>query len=187
MSDQSKQKRQPTGVPTGGEFAGNEHDEAPGSLHREAHAQNRSFLYPPYLEDAQAVIDYYEDIPIDDATVSKFIDAYGAARANWAQEHMEEFDADLKRRYDGDKDKFNELHWEEFRRMESEHPTFVNPIFARDITRAVQMSRIANWSLSDEEEAKLLNYRMPLVNGEEQSIQAFKNRYLVGQYEADLV
>lgn len=186
MSDQSKQKRQPTGVPTGGEFAHNEHDEAPGSLHS-GQPTNRSFLYPPYLENAQAVIDYYEDIPIDDATVSKFIDAYGEARAIWAEEHMDSYDLGLKSKYDGNKEKINEEHWAEFRRMEQEHPTFVNPVFARDITRAVQMARIAEWSLSKEEEAKLLAHRIPLANGQEQSVEVFKTRYLVGQYEADLV
>lgn len=186
MSDQSKQKRQPTGLPTGGQFDSNEHDEAPGSLHSGQPA-DRSFLYPPYLDSADAVIDYYEDIPIDDAMVSKFIDAYGTARAEWAQEHMEQFDADLKQRYDGDKAKFNDAHWAEFRRMEEEHPTFVNPIFARDVTRAVQMARIAEWSLPPEEEAKLLGHKLTLTNGVRQPIGEIKTRYLVGQHEGDLV
>lgn len=147
----------------------------------------RSFLYPPYLDSADAVIDYYEDIPIDDAMVSKFIDAYGTARAEWAQEHMEQFDADLKLRYDGDKAKFNSAHWAEFRRMEQEHPTFVNPIFARDVTRAVQMARIAEWSLGAAEGEKLLNHEITLANGNKQPIGEIKTRYLVGQYEGDLV
>ena len=120
------------------------------TCHRPA---RRSFLYPPYLEDAQAVIDYYEDIEIDDATVSKFIDAYGAARAEWARDHMTSFDADLKYKYDGDRERIDRLHWEEFRRMETLHPTHANPIFARDITRAVQMARIADWSLGTDENA----------------------------------
>ena len=154
------------------------------TCHRPA---QRSFLYPPYLEDAQAVIDYYGDIEIDDAIVSKFIDAYGAARAEWATDHMEVFDADLKWKYDGDKAKIEELHWAEFRRMETLHPTHANPIFARDITRAIQMARIAWWSLSTDEEAKLLAHEITLSNGNKQAISSFKERYLVGQYEADLI
>lgn len=153
---------------------------------------NRSFLYPRYLDTARAVIDYYEDIAIDDATISKFIDAYGEARANWVEQHMDTFDLDLKLKMEAggrsvDKEKFNELHWAEFRRCEEEHPTFVNPVHARDVARSVQMARIAWWSLNDEEEAKLLAYKITLTNGVQQPLGEIKTRYLVGEYEADLV
>lgn len=147
----------------------------------------RSFLYPPFLEDAQAVIDYYGDIEIDDAIVSKFIDAYGAARANWAEQHMDSFDVENHQKHGGNQEKLSEARWAEFRRVEQMHPTHANPIFARDITRAIQMARIAWWSLSTDEEAKLLAHEITLSNGNKQAISSFKERYLVGQYEADLI
>lgn len=154
------------------------------TCHRPA---QRSFLYPPFLEDAQAVIDYYEDIEIDDAIVSKFIDAYGAARAVWAEAHMDAFDVENHQKHGKDKEKLSEARWAEFRRAESLHPTYANPVFARDITRVIQMARIADWSLGTDEIEKLLAHEITLSNGNMQSVASIKERYLVGRYEADLI
>lgn len=185
MNDQGRQKRTPSGVPSGGEFAANEHDEA--TLPLEGQQEKRSFLYPPYLNSAQQVIDYYEDIEIDDATVSKFIDAYGAARAVWAEDHMDAFDIQNRAKNGHDKEKHDAARRAEFRRMESLHPVYANPIFARDLTRAIQMTRIAEWSLSGSEKEKLMEYELTLPNGVKQPISSIAERYLVGQYEADLI
>ena len=154
------------------------------TCHRPA---RRSFLYPPYLDDADSVVSYYEDIEIDDATVSKFIDAYGDARANWAREHIDVFDVENKRVNGKDREKHSAARRAEFRRMESLHPTYANPIFARDITRAVQMARIARWSLDDDEKAKLMDHEVTLSNGVKQKVSSIAERYLVGKYEADLI
>lgn len=154
------------------------------TCHRPA---RRSFLYPPYLGDADSVISYYEDIEIDDATVSKFIDAYGAARANWAEQHMDSFDVENHQKHGGNQEKLSEARWAEFRRVEQMHPTHANPIFARDITRAVQMARIADWSLDSDEKAKLLAHEITMANGDTQPVGYIADRYLVGQYEADLI
>ena len=183
----AQQPRKARGVPSAGEWESNpQRDQATSSLSTGLDP-NRSFSFPPHLSDSDEVVAYFEDIRIDDATVSKFVDAYGSARAKWAEWELEKYETVLEQRHGSDWTKRQADQDLKFRELEREHPTYVNPVFARDVTRALQMARIAEWSLDSDEEEKLLKHEMTMSNGAKASVGFLKKRYMGGKYEADLV
>lgn len=182
------QKRQPSGVPVGGQFAGNNHDEANGSLDMSDEEYNKTgtFLYPPYPRSAQQLISFYETTNIGDETLTKFADAYGDARARWAAPLVEQNGEKLKRIYGANTDEASKEHWKYVDQLEDEHPTHMNPLFARDIARAVQMKRFSN-ALEDHEIPVVLNHEVVMRNGQKFSVNELADRYLAGDYDGDLI
>lgn len=182
------QKRQPSGVPVGGQFAENNHDEANGSLSLSDEEYNKTgtFLYPPYPRSAQQLISFYETTHIGDETLTKFADAYGDARLRWAAPLVEKADEKYKRMYGANTDRASEEHWKYIDELEDQHPTHMNPLFARDIAKAVQLYRFAG--VLDETEANsVYRHKITQVNGKQKSVQELAERYLAGQYDGDLI
>lgn len=182
------QKRQPAGVPVGGQFSSNEHDEANGSLGLSDEEYNKTgtFLYPPYPRSADQLISFYENAPLDDTTLTKFADAYGDARLRWASPLVEQADEKYVRLYGANTDRASSEHWKFVGELENTHPTHMNPLFARDISRAVQMHRFA-WALDGEEEQKVYDHQIEMRNGQRFSVSQLADRYLVGHYDGDLI
>ncbi len=182
------QKRQPAGIPVGGRYAENSHDEANGSLDDTDEEYNKTgtFLYPPFPRSARQLISFYEGAHPTEEQLTKFADAYGDARARWASPLIADMDETLVSQYGANTKEASEAHWKFVSEMESIHPTHMNPLFARDIARAVQMHRFAS-ALPESEARKVYSHNLELRNGQKMVVSELANRYLVGEYEGELV
>lgn len=182
------QKRQPAGIPVGGRYAENSHDEANGSLADTDEEYNKTgtFLYPPFPRSARQLISFYEGAHPTEEQLTKFADAYGDARARWASPLVEEADGRFKRLYGAGTEKASAEHWEYVALLEQQHPTHMNPLFARDIARAVQMHRFAG-ALPDSESRKVYSHQIAMPNGTKAVVSELANRYLVGEYNGELI
>lgn len=182
------QKRQPTGVPTGGQYAESAHDEASSGLEMSDEEYNKTgtFLYPPYPRSAKQLISFYENCDPNEEQLTKFADAYGSARLRWAAPLIEEADERYKNIHGANTQEASDAHWNLVSKMESEHPTHLNPLFARDIAKSVQMYRFAP-ALDGSERGKVYGHRITMKNGQSFTVRELSERYLVGEYEGDLV
>lgn len=173
------QKRQPAGVPVGGEFAHNEHDEATATL-----THDGSYMYPPFPKSSADLISFYENNKPTDEHLAKFADGYGDARVNWAAPLIESADRNFTEMYRTPKER-SQAHWDYVAELEDQHPTHMNPLFARDIAKAVQIHRFSG-ALSAAEQRKALDYEITMANGQRQRVGDLAERYLSGYYEAEL-
>lgn len=182
------QKRQPNGIPTGGQYAESAHDEASSGLEMSDEEYNKTgtFLYPPYPRSAKQLIAFYENCDPNEEQLTKFADAYGSARLRWAAPLIERADERFKGIHGAGTKAASDAHWGFVAELESEHPTHLNPLFARDISRAVQMARFAP-ALDDRELVKVQRHRIVMKNGQSFTVQELADRYLSTEYDGDLV
>ena len=165
-------------------------ERAPGpndaDLSDEEYNKTGTFLYPPFPRSAQQLIAFYEGSHPTEEQLTKFADAYGDARARWAQPLVEEMDAVLRSRHGAGTEAASAAHWEFVAKLEANHPTHMNPLFARDISRAVQMHRFAG-ALPESEARKVYSHNLELRNGQKMVVSELAERYLVGDYEGELI
>ena len=165
-------------------------ERAPGpndaDLSDEEYNKTGTFLYPPFPRSAQQLIAFYEGAPLAEEQLTKFADAYGDARLRWITPLVTDMDETLVRQYGANTKEASEAHWKFVSEMESIHPTHMNPLFARDISRAVQMHRFAG-ALPDSEARKVYSHQIAMPNGKKAVVSELANRYLVGEYEGELV
>ncbi|GEB95177.1 hypothetical protein [Microbacterium lacticum] len=165
-------------------------ERAPGpndaDLSDEEYNKTGTFLYPPFPRSAQQLIAFYEGSHPTEEQLTKFADAYGDARLRWASPLVEEADGRFRRLYGAGTEKASAAHWEYVAKLEQKHPTHMNPLFARDIARAVQMHRFAG-ALPESEARKVYSHQIAMPNGMKAVVSELAERYLVGEYEGELI
>lgn len=181
------QKRQPAGTQSGGEFAKNEHDEAHSSLVMSDEDYNKtgSFLYPPFPRSADQLISFYENSTPTESQLTKFAEGYVGARMNWAKPRIEEADERFKNIHGAGTPEASQAHWDYVAELESIHPANMNPLFSRDIAKAVQMHRFAP-ALDDAEYDRVVSHKITMANGQKETVGYLANRYMSGSYDFEL-
>lgn len=89
--------RQPQGIPSGGQFAPNQHSEAPIRLFDRT---DGSFLNPAPSATADHCIEFWSRVEIPDEIIDQVVDAYAKTRSNEIDRDMEQIMAQWRVRWE---------------------------------------------------------------------------------------
>lgn len=144
-------------------------------------------MYPPYPHSAEELISFYESQTPTEEQLGKFVDGYGELRRNWVKSQLVPIDIRLDQRFGADpSEKKTEERQKALTSLEDEHPTHMNPLFAREIARAVQIERFSD-ALDPQERERALSHEITMPNGQKSRVDHLADRYMSREYQEFLI
>lgn len=114
--------RQPQGIPAGGQFAPNQHSEAPIRLFDRT---DGSFLNPAPSATAEHCIEFWSRVEIPDEIIDQVVDAYAKNRSDEIDRDMEQIMAQWTARWQGQNPEPKSRHLGDYQqRFRDEHEQY---------------------------------------------------------------